>query len=366
MITGMKSIARILQRLGNVRSIAVMCLGPMVVWNGASALAQSPANARTRLEWDRVKNGEETLRAFRPVSEALRSSVVKIDLDGNTVALGTVVDASGLVLTKASELGKGRLSCWLFDGREVPAKRLAEDDLNDVALLRVEAKNLKPVEWSDGPAVVGHWVVTPGIADLPQAVGILSVPARRIMHPRALIGVQLNRRVPGAVVESVIDGLPAKEAGLRAGDIILKLNGQAIGEADELTKKLREFREGQGVTLRVKRVDSEFDLSVNLRLPNLGEAGRGLERADRMNRMGSTPSNRAEGFALALQHDTVLQNWQCGGPLVNLDGRVVGLNIARAGRVASYALPTDLVRTILGNLRARAEVPEPRTARRPE
>jgi membrane-associated protease RseP (regulator of RpoE activity) len=110
------------------------------------------------------------------------------------------------------------------------------------------------------------------------------------MHPRALIGVQLNRRVPGAVVESVIDGLPAKEAGLRAGDIILKLNGQSIGEADELTKKLREFREGQGVTLRVKRLDSEFDLSVNLRLPNLGEAGRGLERADRMNRMGSTPS----------------------------------------------------------------------------
>lgn len=328
-------------------------------------MGQSPANARTRLEWDRVKNGEETLRAFRPVSEALRTSVVKIDLDGNTVALGTVVDASGLVLTKASELGKGRLSCWLADGREVTVKRLAEDDLNDVALLRVEAKNLKPVDWADGPAVVGHWVVTPGIADLPQAVGIISVPARRIMHPRALIGVQLNRRVSGAVVESVMEGLPAKEAGLRSGDTILQLNGQSISEADELIKKLREFREGQGVTLRVRRAESEFDLSLNLRLPNLGEAGRGMDRADRMNRMGSTPSSRAEGFALALQHDTVLQNWQCGGPLVNLDGRVVGLNIARAGRVASYALPTELVRTILGNLRARAVDSEPRIPRRP-
>lgn len=366
MRTCMKSSATILKTLGDARAISMVCLGTVLAWNGANVSAQSPSNARTRLEWDRVKNGEETLRAFRPVSEALRSSVVKIDLDGNTVALGTVVDASGLVLTKASELGRGRLSCWLFDGREVPAKRLAEDDLNDVALLRVDAKNLKSVEWAEGPAVVGHWVVTPGIADLPQAVGILSVPARRIMHPRALIGVQLNRRVTGAVVESVMEGLPAKEAGLRAGDTILKLNGQSISEADELIKKLREFREGQAVTLRVKRSESEFDLSLNLRLPNLGEAGRGLERADRMNRMGSTPSSRAEGFTLALQHDTVLQNWQCGGPLVNLDGRVVGLNIARAGRVASYALPTDLVRTILGNLRARAKDSGTAASSRPE
>lgn len=361
----MRTLGHRLISSATLRAGWTLLLGTLIGVAAEVAMGQSPANARTRLEWDRVKNGEETLRAFRPVSEALRTSVVKIDLDGNTVALGTVVDASGLVLTKASELGKGRLSCWLADGREVTVKRLAEDDLNDVALLRVEAKNLKPVDWADGPAVVGHWVVTPGIADLPQAVGIISVPARRIMHPRALIGVQLNRRVSGAVVESVMEGLPAKEAGLRSGDTILQLNGQSISEADELIKKLREFREGQGVTLRVRRAESEFDLSLNLRLPNLGEAGRGMDRADRMNRMGSTPSSRAEGFALALQHDTVLQNWQCGGPLVNLDGRVVGLNIARAGRVASYALPTELVRTILGNLRARAVDSEPRIPRRP-
>jgi len=62
-------------------------------------------------------------------------------------------------------------------------------------------------------------------------------------------------------------------------------------------------------------------------------------------------------FELALQHDTVLQNWQCGGPLVDLDGRAVGLNIARAGRVASYALPAELVRSIYDNLRAR--IPKP-------
>jgi serine protease Do len=49
-----------------------------------------------------------------------------------------------------------------------------------------------------------------------------------------------------------------------------------------------------------------------------------------------------------------LQPWLCGGPLVNLDGKAVGLNIARAGRVTTYALPAKLVKKILKNLQSKA------------
>jgi S1-C subfamily serine protease len=54
-------------------------------------------------------------------------------------------------------------------------------------------------------------------------------------------------------------------------------------------------------------------------------------------------SARASGFPSVFQHDTVLSPNQCGGPLVDLEGKAVGLNIARAGRVSSYALPADIV-----------------------
>ena len=57
-----------------------------------------------------------------------------------------------------------------------------------------------------------------------------------------------------------------------------------------------------------------------------------------------------EDFELVIQHDTDLQSWQCGGPLVDLSGKAVGLNIARAGRVASYALPAELVERIIHTL----------------
>jgi serine protease Do len=45
----------------------------------------------------------------------------------------------------------------------------------------------------------------------------------------------------------------------------------------------------------------------------------------------------------------------CGGPLVNLDGKAIGLNIARAGRVTTYALPARLVKRILDNLTPKAK-----------
>ena len=56
--------------------------------------------------------------------------------------------------------------------------------------------------------------------------------------------------------------------------------------------------------------------------------------------MGAQLNSRMSDFDLAFQHDTPLWPEQCGGPLVNLEGQVVGFNIARSGRVRSYAIPS--------------------------
>jgi serine protease Do len=66
--------------------------------------------------------------------------------------------------------------------------------------------------------------------------------------------------------------------------------------------------------------------------------------------MSGAVSRRSEGFDEIIEHDTVLEPWLCGGPLMNLDGKAIGMNIARAGRVSTYALPADLVKRILKNL----------------
>jgi len=325
----------------------------------ALALLAQAADAQmssrpSTLPRNRFRNGEETLRAFAPISEATRYSIVKFNVDGATVALGTVVDTNGLALTKASELKKGKLTCWLAIEKEVPAEVIATEEDEDVALVQVHAQGLKPVRWDTDQVSEGQWAITPGIAATPQAVGIISALPRRIRPPRALIGVQFEYRGSTPKIQELLPGLGAEKAGLKAGDIIVGLNRVTVTNREQVVETLREFREGQTVKLRVRREEKEFDADVRLMVPRSGQLGDEVDPQQRQSRLTGQVSQRAEGFEQAIEHDSVLPPWLCGGPLVNLDGKAIGLNIARAGRVTTYALPARLVKQILDNLKSKA------------
>ena len=61
-------------------------------------------------------------------------------------------------------------------------------------------------------------------------------------------------------------------------------------------------------------------------------------------------SKRADAFPAVVQHDTALKPVECGGPLVDLNGKVVGLNIAHAGRTECYCLPADVLLPLMYDL----------------
>ena len=304
------------------------------------AFAQDSPSARP-LPRDRFTSGESTLRAFAPVSAATRYSIVKLNVDGATVALGTVVDTNGLVLTKASELKKGKLTCWLATEKEVSAEVLGIDADEDLALVRVQARGLKPVRWADGEVAIGQWAITPGIADTPQAVGIISALPHRIRPPRALIGVRFDYDAPKPSIETIIPGLGAEQAGLKPGDVIVAVNSQIVSNREQVVEALRDFREGQNVRLRVQRRETQITAEVRMMAPKTGESDDSAYSSRRSNRLRGEVSQRAEGFEQAIEHDTVLQPWLCGGPLVNLDGKAVGINIARASRVEHLRPPVQ-------------------------
>ena len=66
-------------------------------------------------------------------------------------------------------------------------------------------------------------------------------------------------------------------------------------------------------------------------------SGKRAARFKMMNRLGAIPSDRADQFPWVFQHDTPLFPEQCGGPILDIDGNVVGINIARGGRAALTA-----------------------------
>ena len=305
-------------------------------------LLDQPAQAQSS---DFLRSSSTFLQAFRQVVEPVSSSVVRIQCDGRDTCLGSIIAADGWVLTKAHDLS-GKMTCLLSDGRELPAERVALREAEDVALLRINAKGLKPLSFSDSRSCrAGAWIATVGHKPDPLAVGIVSVATRRVIE--AWLGATLDTSAGGLAVVAVVQRSPAHAAGLRPRDVILTADGQSFSEPEQFQQHLGSYRPGETITLKVRRAQEVLD--VRPRLQNR-EAGAGA-RAEFQNRLGSELSSRRGGYATILQHDGVVRPSDCGGPIVDLNGRVIGINISRAGRVETWALPGEVVTPLIAQMR---------------
>lgn len=295
----------------------------------------------------------KVLAAFRDVVKDPAQSTVRVFSDGRKAALGAVIDSQGFVITKASEL-KGKLECQLQDGRRVSADIVGKDSSVDLALLKINATKLPSIAWADSPdASVGSWLITPGLEVDPVAIGVVSVGARKIAAPSGALGVQLDQSEDVARIDRVMPDSAAERAGVQNGDTILKVNGKDIKGRQNLIETVRAYMPGERIEIVIKRGEKEMTLTVTL--GNLAQLFHGNERAEFQNNLGGQLSDRRAGFTLAIQHDTVLKPYECGGPIVDLDGKCLGINIARAGRVESYALPANLVREVVEKLKTAAD-----------
>ena len=111
---------------------------------------------------------------------------------------GVIVDASGLILTNFHVIGEnGRLvdgvEVVLSDGRAISdgVFLVGADELLDLAVLKIEAADLTPIEWGDSDALeVGDPVLALGNPyGLAKTVteGIVSAKERLIMNERGVV-----------------------------------------------------------------------------------------------------------------------------------------------------------------------------------
>lgn len=68
----------------------------------------------------------------------------------------------------------------------------------------------------------------------------------------------------GALIQEVVSGGAADQAGLRNGDVVVAIDGRSISEATELTAAVREAAAGSKVSLTINRNGSIQDVDVTL------------------------------------------------------------------------------------------------------
>ena len=94
---------------------------------------------------------------------------------------------------------------------------------------------------------------------------------------RAFIGVSINEvtsetaqkngvtSLKGVYVSSVADGGAAAEAGIKAGDIILKVNDVEVNKVSELQEQIGRYRPGQQISVTVLHGEKTHTMNLTLR-----------------------------------------------------------------------------------------------------
>jgi putative serine protease PepD len=289
------------------------------------------------------------------VAKKVLPSVITVKVaggGGTNIGSGFIVSTDGYAITNDHVVSGavGAASAVLNDGTTVPAKVVGSDPESDVAVLKLEASNLTPVEFGDSDSVqVGDPVlamgsplalantVTFGIVsaldrpivndaqggpkryyaaiqtdaainhgnsggplvdaggrviavnaairslatDEEQAgnVGLaFAIPinqAKRLAQDivdtgrarRTVIGAELDgTRSPsgGVRLTTVEAGGPAANAGLKPGDVLLRIGGRPLDEPGDLIAMVRKYAPGTGVAVEYQRDGAKHNAQVVL------------------------------------------------------------------------------------------------------
>lgn len=307
----------------------------------------------------------ELNRALVPALTEGARSTVRVWSGRTRLAYGTVIGDGHRVLTKWSEVARatGKIYVQSARGEAVTANIVGVYSDEDLAVLEFTGTALKPVKWSSDPVKLGSFLVAPQPEGIPAGSGVVSVLDRNLrVTDHAYLGVMgaFNYNGPGVKIQDVAADSGAGIAGLKPGNVILKVGDRPISGILELRNALVGVKPGSRVKLLVLTGEHERPFEVVLgNRPNLPKFPD--DRLQMMEQMGGKTSRVRDSFSCVIQSDMRLKPDQVGGPVVDLKGRVVGLSMAQAGRTSSYVMPAAAVENLL---KKQPENPALVTARR--
>eukprot|EP00903_Cladosiphon_okamuranus_P004057 g4055.t1 len=281
------------------------------------------------------------------------------------LAYGTVVGDGTQILTKWSEVARYARNLQVNSGNRsaFPATVVGVFSDEDMVLLELGTGGqvspngmyqevpgkLKPVKFFKSDLQLGRMLMAPQPDGGLAAHGVVGVLERNLRETdQAHLGIMADDkyRGEGVKIESVQPEYGAAAAGLQAGDIILKVDEREITGLYELKNALSTKMPGDVVKILIDSGGKELEYEVTLsNRPVMGQfAG---NRLNQMEVMGGAVNRVRAGFSRVVQSDMKIKSTQMGGPVVDLDGRVVGITMARADRTRTYIMSSEAVMDLL-------------------
>ena len=281
------------------------------------------------------------------VKEICRQRTVEIFQGENQecLSLGTLLNHEW-VATKLSELTpEVPVQCRFHDGSQSACMLVKSNVALDLCLLKLETPRegvvaLESADISETDLLYSPIAVSIGGEDM-NRVGLLT----RVQHSEpALVGklgavLEMDGAARAVRVKDVAPNSTAGMAGLQTGDRILVVNQESIGRLDDVGAALSKRQPGDWLNFQFERGSTSQSAFARLQ----HDPGERFERTEFLDGRSGRVSERRSGFASVFQHDAPLSPSQCGGPVCDLSGRIIAINIARRARESTLAVPLDKV-----------------------
>jgi S1-C subfamily serine protease len=281
-------------------------------------------------------------KRFVAPSKAVAQSVVELLVDSKPVGIGTIVDADGWILTKASVLD-GMVSCRLPGGSVVVAEKRAASQEHDLALLKIDVGGLSAAQFSDKePPSIAQALCAVGPGQILKP-GIVSIETRAIPPEPRWKGDATEDTPNGPTIPRSDHGWQNKTnlstigTKLQIDDIIVSINGHSTPNVATLTQVLETnlagYCTGDLVSVSIRRKGSP----MNVLTP--------LPRATVVKywMMDEHDTPRRSGFAAVFDTDIELLQREVGCPVIDVEGRIRGIAIASRGRNETQRSPTSVL-----------------------
>ncbi len=192
-----------------------------------------------------------------------------------------ILDANGTVINQANRAGEMTLLQNLKPGDKLTLKVLHGDETKTVDVILGD---------QNGNPYLG---ISPAFT---ARFGFFGGPGKA---PNGLQAPGAN--VTGAWVVEVTAGGPADKAGMKVGDVILKINDAAVNASNDLAKALQSFKPGDSVKVSVQRsgqtnpVDLQVTLGNNPTTASQAFLGIRYQMVPLANRPNLTPNGQNNG-----------------------------------------------------------------------